>query len=65
MRIHKHLTIRGDSTAALGIVAREGCGKVKHLAVKQLWLQERVAGKEVTVLKIPRASNTADAMTHH
>ena len=65
MQIHKHLSIRGDSSAALGIVQRKGCGKVKHLAVKQLWLQEKVAEKEVTVTKIPRAENSADALTHH
>ena len=65
MRIPKRLSIRGDSSAALGIVQRKGCGKVKHLAVKQLWLQERVADGEVTVLKIPRALNLSDALTHH
>ena len=65
MQIHKHLSIRGDSSAALGIVQRKGCGKVKHLAVKQLWLQEKVAEKEVTVIKIPRKENSADALTHH
>ena len=65
MSIQKQLELRGDSSAALGIVARKGCGKVKHLSVKQLWLQERIAGKEVTVLKVPRFENVADALTHH
>ena len=33
-------TINGDSSAVKGILARRGCGKVKHLEVKQLWFQE-------------------------
>ena len=33
-------TINGDSAAVKGILARRGCGKVKHLEVKQLWLWE-------------------------
>ena len=26
----------------MGILARRGCGKVKHLELKQLWLQEQI-----------------------
>ena len=32
-----------DSSAAKGIQTRGGCGKVKHLDAKQVWVQERVA----------------------
>ena len=28
-----------DSSAANGIVHRQGCGKVKHLECRQLWVQ--------------------------
>ena len=59
------LTLLGDSTASRGILLREGSGKIKHLSVKQLWLQERVASEELTVLQTPRAENVSDAMTHH
>ena len=41
-----------------------GVGKVRHLQVKQLWLQENVAAGELTIVKIPRAENYADALTH-
>ena len=30
-----------DSTAALGVVARKGAGKLRHVRVGMLWIQER------------------------
>ena len=43
---------------------RQGVGKVRHLQVKQLWLQENVANGEIVMRKIARAINCADALTH-
>ena len=36
------LKILGDSTAAIGMVRRLGLGRVSHLAVANLWVQQRV-----------------------
>ena len=44
-----------DSSAAKGILQRTGCGKVKHLEARQLWVQESVAQKKTEIQKIPRA----------
>ena len=57
-------TINGDSLAVKGILARRGCGKVKHLEVKQLWLQEQVRSGKVEFQSISR-KNPGDALTHH
>ena len=54
-----------DSSAANGIVHREGCGKVKHLECRQLWIQGIVGSGKVSCIKVPRADNPADAMTHY
>ena len=54
-----------DSSAANGIVHREGCGKVKHLECRQLWVQGIVGSGKVSCIKVPRADNPADAMTHY
>jgi hypothetical protein len=54
-----------DSSAANGIVHRLGCGKVKHLEARQLWLQEVVRRKTLKVSKVGRENNASDAMTHH
>jgi hypothetical protein len=54
-----------DSSAAKGIVHRQGCGKVKHLEARQLWIQESVEKKLVKVRKVAREFNVSDALTHH
>ena len=59
------LEIIGDSSASVGIMSRTGAGRVKHLEVKQLWVQESVAQKKLNVTKIPRRFNFADSLTHH
>ena len=58
-------TINGDSSAVKGILVRRGCGKVKHLEVKQLWLQEQVRSGKVEFQNISRKNIPSDASTHH
>ena len=53
-----------DANACKGMILRRGAGKVKHLAVKQLWIQEALELHGVKVRKIPREENVADAFTH-
>ena len=52
-------TINGDSSAVKSILARRGCGKVKHLEVKQQWLQEQVRSGKVEFQKISRRTTQA------
>ena len=59
------ISVSIDSSAAKGMLSRVGCGKVKHLECRQLWVQDCVENREVQVLKVPRAVNISDAMTHH
>ena len=54
-----------DSSAANGIVHRQGCGKVKHPECRQLWVQGVVAEGVVHCAQVPRAENPADALTHY
>ena len=58
------LELRTGASAARGVILRQGVGKVRHLQVQQLWLQENVAAGELTIVKSPRADNCADALTH-
>ena len=58
------LELRTDASAARGVILRQGVGKVRHLQVKQLWLQENVAAGELSIVKFPRVYNCADALTH-
>ena len=52
-----------DAAAAIGIVRRRGLGKVRHLDVTDLWLQERVRSKDIEVEKDDGKVNLADALT--
>ena len=55
--------VHADSSAAIGICHRCGIGKVRHLAVAQLWVQDLVRAKEVRLHKVLGTQNPADLMT--
>ena len=59
------LELRTDASAAQGLCARQGAGRVKHLSVRQLWAQEREAAGDFKIKKLPRSENVLDMMTHH
>ena len=59
------LTLRADAQAAIGICRRSGIGRVRHLAVGQLWIQERIREKTISLEKVAGESNPADAATKH
>ena len=47
------------------MAARHGLGKVKHLELKHLWVQEAVRAKRIVVAKEHTTTNLADLMTKH
>ena len=57
--------VHTDASAAIGIVRRQGLGKVRHLRVQYLWMQDRVRGGDVDVKKVDGKINPADLMTKH
>ena len=56
-------SIHADSSAAVGICRRGGIRRVRHLAVSQLWVQERLRAGGFTLHKVPGESNPADILT--
>ena len=52
-----------DSSAALSMCSRIGVGKLRHVAVKSLWLQQAVADGSVGITKISGIFNPADVLT--
>ena len=61
----KMVRISTDSTVAKSFVATTGLGKMRHLEVKFLWLQEIVQMGKVRVEKVSGATNIADALTKY
>ena len=51
-----------DASATHGIIKRRGAGAIKHLTVRQLWIQEIMKKPGTCSFKIPRAVNPADAL---
>ena len=54
-----------DSSAAIGITQRRGNGKLRHVKVGMLWIQEKVENGELNITKVLGTENPADAMTKH
>ena len=65
MGIHAEVHMYTDSSAAKGIASRRGLGKVRHIEVNQLWLQDQVHSGKITLTKIAGTDNCADILTKH
>ena len=57
------LEVKSDATAAIGVVSRQGLGRVRHLAVADLWVQQKALLGEVVYTKVKGLLNPADMMT--
>ena len=49
-----------DSSAARGVLARRGVGRLRHLSCRILWLQDLVMEKRLLVRSVMGALNPAD-----
>ena len=54
-----------DSVAAIGVVNRRGNGKLRHVRVGMLWVQEKVEEEVFKVHKVRGDRNVADLMTKY
>jgi len=59
----KLIRLNVDSSTAQSIVHRRGVGRIRHLEVRHLWLQDLVKAGAILVRKVPGAQNPADPMT--
>ncbi len=50
--LQRKITLKTDTSAAKGIARGRGLGKIRHIEVTQLWLQDKVSSKEIEVLKM-------------
>ena len=60
-----HSTVHTDSSAAKGIATRKGLGKVRHIEVSQLWVQQEVSSGRIRIVKVKGTDNIADILTKH
>ena len=57
------LVLHTDSEAAKSFVSRRGLGRMRHIEVRELWLQEEIRLGKVVVKKVLGTENPADLMT--
>ena len=59
LKIHMYV----DASAAIGVIQRQGLGKLRHVEVRDLWLQDEVRQKRIKISKIDGKLNPADLGT--
>ena len=57
--------VNADSSAALAIANRRGAGKLRHVNISALWIQEKQDLHQLEMRKILGTENPADLMTKH
>ena len=61
--ISVNVEIHSDATAAIGIAGRQGLGRIRHIAVSDLWIQQKLKSGAFTAHKVAGSDNIADLMT--
>ncbi|CAK0862523.1 unnamed protein product, partial [Prorocentrum cordatum] len=59
------LVVASDSAAGRGICQRHGVGKVRHLELRYLWLQDRVRLRQLELIKEATTEMVADILTKY
>ena len=54
-----------DSSAALAVTKRKGNGKMRHIKVGMLWVQDKQEDGELEYSKVAGADNPGDLFTKH
>ena len=62
---HLPLHVHTDATAAIGIARRKGLGKIRHLDVTDLWIQDKIRSGAIRLSKVPGSENMADVLTKY
>ena len=65
MGLKFNLQVCTDSATAKGIASRKGLGKVRHIEVCQLWIQQEVANKNIHIVKVKGPNNLSDILTKY
>ena len=63
MDLEAVVRVETDSSAAAGITQMLDAGRVRHLEVKDLWIQEEVRSHELKISRVKSEDNPADMLT--
>ena len=65
MGVSIDIEVLTDALAAKGVATRKGLGGTRHIEVHYLWVQEKVANKDIKISKVWGRENPADLLTKH
>ena len=60
LEIKVGIELRSDSTSAVRTATRRGPGSMKHLEIKELWLQDEMRSGRITIGRVSTENNIAD-----
>ena len=60
--IESGIAVKSDAVAAIGMVRRQGLGRIRHLAVADLWVQQKSKQGDVSYSKLLGKDNTSDVL---
>ena len=63
--IEVDVVLATDSSAAKSFSSQRGLGRMRHIEVKNLWLQEAVCRGRIKIVKISGKENPADIFTKY
>ena len=63
MGVQASLAVSTDSSSAKSFAPTRGLGRMRHLEVKDLWLQALVKDGRVTLRKIPGSYSVSDVLS--
>jgi len=63
LHIDVPIRVYTDSSSARLMAYKRGPGRMKHIELRQLWLQEQVRGGMLEIKKITTEQNLADVLT--
>ena len=61
--VYLEIKVFTDATTGKAMATRRGLGKVRHIAVNKLWIQDKIHNGDIRVIKIKNKFNPADLMT--
>ena len=65
LELEMEVQVNTDSSAAKSIIARRSAERVRHIEVRELWVQARREKGECKIVKVKGEENVADGLTKH
>ena len=57
--------IRTDASAAKSMATKKGMGRVRHIEGWEMWVHDKLAKKELEIIRVRGEDNLADVLTKH